>query len=907
MKRLLILLILVTSAISASAATLVKAKADMANSVISGTVDGKPFSYTLKGTDGTYIIYDDWFGEPKDDSYTLELTLPEGYVALAESDKAEKTKYGWKFTLKNANHGMVLAISDKWQIKSEIVNGVEVALYFSKANMQYSGAYMARIKELLALYTDMFGKYPYGRFAVADVPYPVGHALVSLTFISEKIIPMPFLTRTSLGHELLHQWLGVAVDTKDGNWAEALTTYLADRLYEEKDGKGVEYRKAAIINVMQNARQKEEGTALKDFSYNRDKASQAVGYSKGMMVFSMLDDMLGDDFNKGLKRLYSKFKYKKADWNDVRKVFEDVSDRKLDKYFDGWLNETAIADFDAKDVSFKAVQDGYETSFTLKNKYENLNYPLEIVVKTEKTDTVYTKYIDAKEVNLSIKTKERPIELVIDPNYKTARILDRTELYPALYALWSKYPKAVFVSEKNKTKYASVLKMIDNAEVYNDTVNPYQFNDKIIIFLDADNAAFRKYYGVNAPFIKPEFAVLSSLHPLHSDRMSYIIHADDAETAAANFPRVTHYGKYSSVVSENGRLRPVMDQSVQGERFRLYDDRQGERVQSAISIKTIIDENPYARVFYVGETHTDFAHHENQLEFIRRLNEAGKKIAVGLEMIQKPFQPVLDDYLSGKITEREMLEKTEYYTRWKYDYRLYAPIFRYAKENRIPLVALNTPQEITKKISSGGIKSLTDEELKQIPETIEYTGGEYRDGLYKIFNMHPMGRDFENFYEAQIVWDETMADSAYKYMTANPDRLFVLLAGNGHIRNRTSIPERLFRRNLMNYVAVVQDEDNKPGVADYILYPQETDYDASPMLGVGIDDKDGKLKVADVSDKSAAQTAGVLKDDIIVSFNRVTVGGLQTLKLELLYAEKGREYELVVLRKDKEETLKIKF
>lgn len=909
MKRLLFLFLLITSVFSVNAATLVKAKADMTAKVISGTVDGKPFTTQMRDFGGTFVLYDDWFGEPTDTGYVLELTLPEGYTAIAESDRAEKTKYGYKFTLKHANHGMVLGISDKWQVRTEKYNGVEIAVYFSKENMQYADAYFDRIKELMNMYADMFGKYPYGRFAVADVPYPVGHALVSLTFISEKIISMPFLTRTSLGHELLHQWLGVAVDTdRSGNWAEGLTTYLADHLYEKQEGKGDDYRKAAVINIMQNARQKEEGANLLGFSYNSGKASQAVGYSKGLMVFSMLEETIGSkDFGKGLKLIYNRYKFNKAGWNEIQKCFEDASGRKLDKFFNGWLTENYIAEFDVDKAGYKAVMDGYETSFVIKNRLENLNYPLEVVVKTEKGNIVGTQFIDAKDKEIVIKTKERPCDLIIDPQYKTARMLDRSEVYPVFYALWSKYPKVVFVSEKNKTKYESVLKAIDNAEVYSDDVNPYQYNDKILVFLDRDNTAYKKYFGVNAPVVRSDFEIISSMHPLYTDRMIYVIHAADAASASKNISRANHYGKYTALSFENGRLTPKQAEAAQGNRFILYDAKQGERVQSAIDIKTIIDENPYAKVYYVGETHTSYAHHENQLEFIRRLTESGKKVAIGLEMVQKPYQHVLDDYAAGKISEKEMLVRTEYYKRWKFDYRMYMPIFRYARENGIPLVALNTPQEITRKVAAGGIKSLDAEDIKQLPDSIEYTDGAYRENLTTIFSMHPMGKDFENFYEAQILWDETMADSADRYMKANPERLMVILAGNGHIRYRTAIPERLFRRNLLNYVAVVQDEENRPGIADYVLYPAEAEYDSSPLLGVGIDEKDGNLKVADVSDKSAAQAAGVQKDDVLAAFNGVVLKDLPTLKLELLYAEKGKDYDLKVMRKDKEEVLKIRF
>jgi len=60
-------------------------------------------------------------------------------------------------------------------------------------------------------------------------------------------VRLPFITETSLGHEVLHQWFGNAlgVDDEQGNWCEGLATYLADHWYEEQKGKGWEYRSSS--------------------------------------------------------------------------------------------------------------------------------------------------------------------------------------------------------------------------------------------------------------------------------------------------------------------------------------------------------------------------------------------------------------------------------------------------------------------------------------------------------------------------------------------------------------------------------------------------------------------------------------------------------------------------------------
>ena len=61
--------------------------------------------------------------------------------------------------------------------------------------------------------------------------------MATLTLLGSDVINLPFIVKTSLGHEILHQWFGnsVYVNHKKGNWAEGLTSYLSDHYYKEQD------------------------------------------------------------------------------------------------------------------------------------------------------------------------------------------------------------------------------------------------------------------------------------------------------------------------------------------------------------------------------------------------------------------------------------------------------------------------------------------------------------------------------------------------------------------------------------------------------------------------------------------------------------------------------------------------
>ena len=125
------------------------------------------------------------------------------------------------------------------------------------------------------------------------------------------------------------------------------------------------------------------------------------------------------------------------------------------------------------------------------------------------------------------------------------------------------------------------------------------------------------------------------------------------------------------------------------------------------------------RVVYVGETHDRYAHHLTQLEIIKAMHAVHPRLAIGMEMFQQPFQAYLDDYVAGRLSEREMLVATEYYRRWRYDYRLYALILRYARDNGLPVVALNVAGELVEQVRAHGIDGLDAADRARLPAEIE--------------------------------------------------------------------------------------------------------------------------------------------------------------------------------------------
>ncbi len=215
----------------------------------------------------------------------------------------------------------------------------------------------------------------------------------------------------------------------------------------------------------------------------------------------------------------------------------------------------------------------------------------------------------------------------------------------------------------------------------------------------------------------------------------------------------------------------------------------------------ILQELAPANIVYLGEIHDQSPDHQNQLAIIQHLHQKNPRLVIGLEMFQKPYQGPIDRYLAGQITEAELLEKTEYQKRWGFPWENYAPLFRFAKEHQLSVIALNAPTEITRKVAKQGLASLTPADFRYIPpiKDIDKSNATYRQLIQESFNQHQHqavtnSKGWERFYETQLVWDETMAATIAEFYQQHPADRFIAIAGQAHIENGYGIPDRVARR-----------------------------------------------------------------------------------------------------------------
>ncbi len=259
------------------------------------------------------------------------------------------------------------------------------------------------------------------------------------------------------------------------------------------------------------------------------------------------------------------------------------------------------------------------------------------------------------------------------------------------------------------------------------------------------------------------------------------------------------------------------------------------------------------RVVCVGEEHTNPHNHWVQLVVVQHL-ASQPHLALGMEMFQRPFQGVLDDYAAGNIDAAALRSRTGYDDRWGYEWGFYAPTIAAVVAAKGALVALNAPRELTKKVVHHGLDSLTPDERAQIPELdlkdpahrawfdtlMEEMGGSAAHSAKPepktapVADPHHAEADpaepaapempsADAIYTVQVIWDETMADTAVKWLSAHPDGHMIILAGNGHCHD-SAIVNRIKRRGVSDVVSVRTIVDDGEGTVAEALAKPINDY-----------------------------------------------------------------------------------
>jgi hypothetical protein len=322
-----------------------------------------------------------------------------------------------------------------YTVTERMHGGRRLRTYFHPQVAELASLYLTKTSAYIDRYEDRIGAYPYSQFFAVSGVHPVGLGFPGLTYMGTDVLRLPFIPDTSLGHEVLHSWWGNAVltDAAEGNWAEGLTTFLADYAYAAEKGAGpardMRLRWLREYAVLPAAADR----PLTAFRARHHTASQVVGYHKAAMLFLMLRDEIGpQSFDTGLRRFWTEHRFGSAGWKDLQRAFESAAGRPLHRFFEQWVQRAGAPRLELRDVDVRRQGEGAEVTFELgqPEPWYDLRVPVEI--HTAEQTLRQAVRLDGRTGKFRLQVPATPLRLAVDPDFQLFRRLHRDEVPPIL-------------------------------------------------------------------------------------------------------------------------------------------------------------------------------------------------------------------------------------------------------------------------------------------------------------------------------------------------------------------------------------------------------------------------------------------------------------------------------------------
>ncbi len=225
-----------------------------------------------------------------------------------------------------------------------------------------------------------------------------------------------------------------------------------------------------------------------------------------------------------------------------------------------------------------------------------------------------------------------------------------------------------------------------------------------------------------------------------------------------------------------------------------------------ISRSELLKDISTKRAVLLGEHHNNEEHHRWHLQTIKSLYLIKEDLVLGFEMFPRRLQPILNQWVDGKLTEKEFVKKLDWDSFWSFDISLYMPVFKFAKNNHLPMHALNVNRSLREKVRKNGWKAIPDSEKEGLSDPAT-PSVDYLNLLAASYLLHKPSRslsgeqspddikkDGEKFFlfvQGQLLWDRAMAEGVASASSAADGTLFIGMMGSWHIINRLGVPHQL--------------------------------------------------------------------------------------------------------------------
>ena len=364
------------------------------------------------------------------DKATVEfvVTAPEHYQVVANGVQIEETSLGngfklthWKEDTPISTKVMVIGAADFAVNLAGVVNGnIPVYSWVYPENKDKGFYDYAMAKDILPFFINNVGPYGYKKLANVQSKTRFGGLENANTiFYSESSVTGTRKSEGLLAHEIAHQWFGnMATEKSFGHlWlSEGFATYFTILYFENKYGKDtsikmLEEDRSEIINFSKENNKAIVNTEETDYM----KLLNANSYQKGGWILHMLHCELGDSvFWRSIRKYYATYAGSIADTRDLQKIFEEISGKNLNQFFDQWLYTPGQPELD---ITWKYDVAGKFINVDIKQlQRKPFSFPLSLKINSPGDSKKEKIYIRDELSSFKIKADKKPTSLIIDPN-----------------------------------------------------------------------------------------------------------------------------------------------------------------------------------------------------------------------------------------------------------------------------------------------------------------------------------------------------------------------------------------------------------------------------------------------------------------------------------------------------------
>jgi aminopeptidase N len=255
-----------------------------------------------------------------------------------------RIRYEWKSRFPIAYYLISFTTSDymdySFYVKTRDGNDsilIQNYIYNDSTYFEQNKPSIDRTSDLILLYSDLFGKYPFASEKYGHCIAPLGGGMEHQTMTT--LINFSFLL---VAHELSHQWFGdhVTCSSWQDIWINegfaSYAEYLANQYLESQ-----EEADTWITGAHDYIKSVAGGSVYvpKEDTTDEDRIfSSRLSYKKGAAIIHMMRQEVGNDsmFYKTFSGFLEKYKNSNASANDFKNHLEEITRIEFDQFFNQW-------------------------------------------------------------------------------------------------------------------------------------------------------------------------------------------------------------------------------------------------------------------------------------------------------------------------------------------------------------------------------------------------------------------------------------------------------------------------------------------------------------------------------------------------------------------------------------------